>query len=131
MQIIIPAIYLLIVIAHAYIDYYKIKVKGKFIRHKTESIYYVIVCFALFWVMTWLTNVTMLPLVLFPLLTRAAFFDPLLNWFRGKGILYEGEAKKNRDKSFFDNLEKSIGCPVWAYRMIYFAAYLAYLIIYL
>lgn len=130
MTILIPAIYLLIVIAHAYIDYYIIEVKKKTIRHKTGMYYYALVCFVLFWVIFVLFDVGYLPVILFPLLTRAAFFDPALNLFRGKGILYEGEPKKKSDRSFFDDLEKSIGWPVWVYRIIYFAAYLAYLIIY-
>jgi len=131
MEALIPIIYFLIVVTHAYIDYRKIKIKGQSIKHKTESFYYILVCFILFWVLAELAQAPILPLILFPLFTRAAFLDPFLNWFCGNHFLYEGMTKRNRDKSFFDNLEKSLGLPVAVYRIIYFALYIIWTGIYI
>lgn len=68
------------------------------------------------------------PLIIFCILARLAFFDPFLNVLRGKPISYEGEIKKK--KSLYDWIENKIGLPVWFYRILYLAAFIAYLLIY-
>jgi hypothetical protein len=125
----IPLIYFIIVVAHAYIDSKKIK-KGIRIRHKTELYFYALVSFVLFWALAELTAAPIVSLILFPLLTRAAFFDPVLNFLIGKHFLFEGVEKKKSDTSFWDNLEKSIGMPTVVYRIIYFVLYIIHLFYY-
>jgi len=126
----IPSIYLVIIIAHAWYDSYQSK-KGIYIKHLRESYIYCLLCLVLFFVLGELTTTKILPLILFPLLTRAAFFDPLYNLFTGNHFLFEGVNKGKKDKSFFDELEARINLPVFVYRFIYFIAYLIYLGIYI
>src|SRR5678809_1498614 len=74
----IPLTYILLVLIHAYYDSTEIK-KGIIIDHFRESIYYLF-AFMLLGVAFKLTlGGEVLPLILFPLLARAAFFDMLLN----------------------------------------------------
>lgn len=131
----IPVFYLLMVAAHAFIDSVKIK-KGIVIRHNTESYFFAATCFLIFFPLLdampdevgyWHP----LPLILFPLLTRLAFFDGLLNMMINKPWLYEGVKKPKDKESWFDRLERNIGLPVWLYRLIYIVLYLSYLVIYL
>ena len=124
----IPTLYILLVAGHAYWDARKIK-KGIIINHKLEAIGYLIISVLLsIFLAKWFS---VLPLILFPLLTRAAFFDPVLNLFLGKSWLYEGVQKPKNKESWFDRLERNIGWPTYVYRIFYFAIYLIYLIIYL
>jgi len=135
--IVIPAVAFAVVLAHALIDRHTTIVKQKPVRHKRGVYYYCLVWFVLFWPLFYYSPeslypiVTGLPIILFAFLTRLAFFDPLYNKFIKKGFLYEGVEKKKSDRSFFDWAEKKIGWPVWVYRIIYFVAYLGYLIFYL
>jgi len=125
MQYIVPTIYFLIVFFHALIDAYKIEKKGIYINHFVEGCFYVLICGAVSITIFMLTEVSWLPLILFPIITRTAFFDGLLNVFRGKRILYEGAASKT------DSIEKWIGLPTVIYRIFYLLIYVGYLIIYL
>lgn len=68
----------------------------------------------------------LLPLIIFPIVNRLAFFDPFLNLMRGNDWLYEGVASKK--KSWWDYVEYKIGLPIWMYRISYFAMYLIYII---
>lgn len=123
MEFIIPTIFILIVVAHALIDAYQIEKKGIYINHFKEGCYYALVCVVVSFVL-WKLGNHWLSLAIFPLITRMAFFDGLLNLFRGKKFLYEGKA------SLVDRIERAIGLPTWFMRMFYFAAYIVYLIIY-
>lgn len=123
----LPIIYLLIVASHASVDCYLIKVRHKTINHKFEAAIYILICIilgavALITGFGW----ELLPLILFPIITRAAFFDPLLNWFRGLHWLYEGSG----GNSYWDRLERQIGLPVALYRIIYLLVYGAWLFYY-
>ena len=72
----------------------------------------------------------LLPLILFAVLTRMAFFAPMLNLLRGKSYFYRGESSRKK-RWTFDWIEAKIGLPVWLLAFVYLAAYLVYLIIYL
>jgi len=125
----LPLTYILLVLLHAYYDSTEIK-KGIIIDHFRESIYYLF-AFMLLGVAFKLTlGGEVLPLILFPLLARAAFFDPLLNLFIGKGWLFEGVSKPKSKESWWDRLERQIGLPVWVYRIIYILAFVSYTLIY-
>ena len=133
----IPLAYILLVVAHAWYDSKEIK-KGVAVNHKKESIWYGAACFLLIWIFIWAkyhfrinTVWQIVPPVAFPLLTRAAFFDPILNKLIGKSWLYEGVKKPKDKESWFDRLERNIGLPTWVYRILYWTAYVTYLIIYL
>ena len=76
---------------------------------------------------SWLAD--SLPLILFCILTRLAFFDIFLNVLRGKQLSYEGDI--NRKKSFYDWFEDQTGLPIMFLRVVYLAAFLIYLIIWM
>lgn len=123
----IPVIYLLLVIAHAYYDSIQIK-KGIFIKHRRELFYYALACFILFWVL--LSSSSVLPLIMLPLITRLAWFDVALNLFRGKTFTYEGSSKDKRDYSFFDWLESWSNISIFWLRILYVVKYVSFLIFY-
>lgn len=132
---IIPFVAFAVVLAHALIDRRTTIVKQKPVRHLRGAFYYCLVWIVLFFVFFFISGKsfvsTAVPVVLFAFLTRVSFFDPLYNFSIGKGILFEGTVKKKRDTSIIDTIEKSIGWPVWVYRIIYFAVYFIYLGIYI
>lgn len=130
-EIIIPFIYVLTVALHAGIDWFLIKKKNIAINHKTEIYYYAGFCAILFFLFLCTSSVRFYHLIFLPVLSRAAFFDPALNWFTGNSILYEGDPDKAEEKkSFFDRLEAWLGLPVIVYRIIYAAALTGYVIFY-
>lgn len=123
---ILPIVYFLINFLHAFWHSVRIR-KGELIlsRRKTAEVIVInliagtgLIFFFPFW-----------PIVLFAVLTRAAFYDPLLNILRGKPITYEGTI--NKEKSKIDDWENKTGLSAMAFRVIYLAAYIIYLIIYL
>ncbi len=124
----IPLIYILINLIHALYHSVLIK-KGHLIQSKQKVIEYCLLsllagaALKLFLVDNWL------PLILFPVLTRLAFFDPFLNLFRGKPFEYEGSISKK--KSLWDWIESKLGIPIFVLRIFYLAAFVIYLIIYL
>lgn len=131
----IPLVYLLLVIAHTIIDWYTIKKRQQKVNHKKGMYYYCAASFFLFFPLIdsfpLFTNFYQpIPLIVFPIVTRAAFFDPLLNWFLGQHFLFEGVEKPEADKSWWDRLEAKIGLPVIVYRIIYFSLYLISLFYY-
>jgi len=134
MEFIIPISYLILVAIHAYCD--KVRTKNdKPVSHGWGSFYYVMASICLlyaygYWVYP---EHPFFPAELFilPILTRAAFFDPLYNKFIGKHWLFEGVKKSKRLESWFDRLERNIGLPTAVYRLAYLAAYFIYLGIYI
>lgn len=125
MTFILPLIYFAVVTIHAYLDFRQIQ-KGIYIKHKTEAYWFALACFILFWgLLKWSEPI---PLIIFPLITRAALFNFMLCLFRGKNPLtYIGE-KKN--KAWFDKIEEMVGLPVWLLRLFYLLIYVIYLILY-
>jgi len=123
---IIPIVYILLNVIHAVWHSYLIK-QGRTIYSNQKTIEYfgasVIIAVVLI-----LFPYPVLPMIIFALLTRMAFFDGLLNLFRGKPYLYEGEISKK--KSIIDWVENKIGLPTWFFRLLYIAAYIGYFIIY-
>lgn len=124
MEYITPLTYLALVFIHAYYDSKHIKT----IDHKAEAAVYIIIC-ALVGVV-FVGKIKVISIILFPLLTRAAFFDPLFNWLIGNHFLYEGVYKPKNKRSLFDWLELKIGLPVFIYRIVYFIIYLIHIFYY-
>ena len=136
----IPLIWFILVIGHAVLDWYKIRRRNININHFRESCWFAFICLVVALIILGVEGFSetigsgwraFLPLILFPLLTRAAFFDPLLNILLDKGLLYEPRKKPQGNGSWWDQFERWIGLPVWVYRVVYLAGYLVYLIFYL
>jgi len=121
----IPLIYFVVNLLHALWHSVRIK-KGELILSRRKAAEVIIINAVLFLVLIFFYPFW--PLILFAVLTRLAFYDALLNLFRGKELFYEGEIK--RKKSWSDWIENKIGFPTWVFRIIYLAAYITYLIIY-
>ncbi len=133
----IPLVYILINLIQAVYDSIQIK-KGILINHKKESILYALVCFIVFWIILGVRDKfniesgwQLLPLIIFPIIVRACFFDPFLNLFLKKSILYEGVPKSKDKESWFDRQERKLALPTWFFRLLYLTAFITYLIIYL
>jgi len=124
----IPIAYILLNVIHALWHWYRIVKKNITIRSTQKTIEYSVASI-LAAVVLILFHYPVLPMILFALLTRMAFFDILLNILRGKSWLYEGEIKKR--KSWVDWFENQTGLPIWVLRILYIAVYIGYLIIYL
>lgn len=73
-------------------------------------------------------NLSWLDVISLPILTRAAFFSPILNIMRGKSILYTSAKKSKGQGSVIDELERRLGISTFWLRIIYLTAYLAYII---
>lgn len=122
-EILIPLFYSAFVAAHAAIDWYLIKVKDKKINHKKESYWYAVFSFIVFWLFLFISEAPFWSLIAFPLLARAAFFDPLLNWFTEQPFVYEGDPNKPKEeRSWYDDLERRLKFKPVVYRVIYFCA---------
>ena len=123
----IPIIYILLNVIHAWYHSYLIK-KDEVIYSTQKTIEYSVASILTATVLIFF-HYPVLPMILFALLSRMAFFDILLNLFRGKSWIYEGEISKK--KSLTDWVENKIGLPIWFLRLFYIACYIGYLIIYL
>ena len=123
----IPLTYILLNIIHALWHRYLIKRSRTIYSNQKTAEYFI--ASVLIAVVLILFHYPVFHMILFALLTRMAFFDILLNLFRGKSWLYEGEISKK--KSLVDWLENKLGLPVWFLRLFYIAGYITYLIIYL
>lgn len=123
----IPFIYFVIVLVHAIWHWYRIVKKNELITSTEKFLEYAVACFVCF--IALLKWVEPLHLIVFPIVTRMAFYDALLNLFRKKGFLYEGEISKK--KSWVDWIENKIGLPTWLYRLVYALLWVGYLIYYL
>jgi hypothetical protein len=104
-------------------------VKKKTIYSKQKVIEYSVVSLLAGVTLFYFSGARLLPLILFCFLTRLAFYDALLNIFRGLPIYYEGVP--DRKKSGVDWLESKLKIPIWLLRLLYIAAYIGYLLIYL
>jgi hypothetical protein len=124
----IPITYILINFLHALWHRYLIK-RGRTIFSNQKTIEYSILSILAGVILKSVLGCKLLPLILFCLLTRMAFFDIFLNLLRGKSWLYEGEVKKR--KSWIDWFENQTGLPVVVLRIVYIVGFLVYLIIYL
>jgi hypothetical protein len=127
--IIVPLTFLVIVVAHALYHRYLIVVKNRTIMSRQKVLEYGVASLLAGATLYLLSGERLLPLILFCLITRLAWYDALLNLFRGKEIYYEGVP--NRRKSGFDWFESKLPVPIWGLRLIYIAGYLVYLIFYL
>ena len=124
----IPAVYILINFFHALWHSYLIK-KNRLIQSGQKIIEYSVISILAGLTISIFSGWKVVPLILFCLLSRMAFFDAFLNLLRGKDLLYEGEISKR--KSWTDWVEDKIGLPVWVFRILYILAFFTYLIIYL
>ena len=124
----IPITYILINLLQAVWHWYLIK-KNRLIQSGQKIIEYSVLSILAGVILKSVLGCKLLPLILFCVLTRLAFFDAFLNILRGKDLLYEGEISKR--KSWTDWVENKIGLPVWVFRIFYFVAFFVYLIIYL
>jgi hypothetical protein len=123
----IPITYILINLIHAVWHWYLIK-KNRLIQSGQKVIEYSIASILAGLTIFIFLEGELVPLILFCLLSRLAFFDGFLNILRGKDLLYEGEISKR--KSWTDWIENKIGLPVWVFRIVYLVAFFVYLIIY-
>ena len=124
----IPLVYILINLIQAVWHSYLIK-KNRLILSGQKTIEYAIASILAGVILKVVLGCSILPLILFCILTRLAFFDPFLNLFRGLPLNYEGEIKKK--KSFYDWFEQQTGLPIMFLRVVYLAAFLIYLIIWM
>lgn len=124
----IPIVYILLNFLHAVWHYYLIK-KNRLIKSGQKIIEYSVISILAGLILKIWFGWQLIPLILFCVLTRMAFFDIFLNLLRKMPILYEGQISKK--KSLVDWIENKIGLPVWTFRVVYLSAWLAYLIIYL
>lgn len=123
----IPIIYILLNVIHAIWHLHLIK-KNETVYSNQKTIEYLVASILTATVLIFF-HYPVLPMILFALLSRMAFFDILLNLFRGKSWVYEGEISKK--KSVIDWIENKVGLPIWFLRLLYIACYITYLIIYL
>jgi hypothetical protein len=123
----IPITYILINLIQAIWHSYLIK-KNRLILSAQKITEYVILSILAGVILINFPEGKLLPLILFCILTRLAFYDPFLNIIRGKDLFYEGEISKR--KSWTDWIENKIGLPIWVFRIFYIVAFFVYLIIY-
>jgi len=123
----IPLIFILLNIIHALWHWYLIK-KNRLIQSNQKIIEYTIGSLLTGVILVTGFGCKLLPLILFCVLTRMAFFDTFLNLLRGKPFLYEGEISKK--KGFTDWIEKQTGFPIVVLRVLYLAGFIAYTLIY-
>lgn len=124
---ILPILFVIVVFLDALTDIIKIRENEK-INHKFGALIYFIISLVagiVFW--AWSTA-TWADIILFPLITRLAFFDPLLNLLLKKPFIYEGVHKPKEDSSFTDLIEKKTGISVLWLRLIYIILFIGYLI---
>lgn len=127
----IPVIFFIIVLADAIINWYLIEKKDRVIRHWVEALIYSLVCVAVSSLLHFYFQVPVVPLIVFTLITRLTFFDPLLLLFRKSPLRYEGDPNKpDNEKSLYDRFEELFGVDIIWLRLIYLLMYIAYLIIY-
>lgn len=123
----IPLTYIIINFIHAYWHSYLIK-KNRLIQSGQKVIEYAGLSALTGAVLIFGFDCPAVPVILFALLTRLAFFDIFLNLLRGKNWLYEGQIKKK--KSFMDWIENQTGIPIIIFRLLYLVIFVVYLIIY-
>src|SRR6188768_2303099 len=124
----IPLTYILLNLIHALWHSYLIK-KNRLIKSGQKIIEYSIVSILAGVILISFPGGKLLPLILFCILTRLAFFDSFLNILRGLPLTHEGQIKKG--KSFYDWFEDQTGLPIMFLRVVYLAAFLIYLIIWM
>lgn len=124
----IPLTYILINLIQAVWHNYLIK-KNRLIQSGQKIIEYTIASILAGLLLKFTGGAKVIPLILFCVLTRLAFYDAFLNILRGKDLFYEGQISKK--KSLWDWIENKVGLPVWVFRIVYFLAFFVYLIIYL
>ena len=124
----IPLVFILINLLHALWHYYLIK-KNHLIKSGQKIIEYSLLSILAGSTILILSGGQVVPLILFCFLTRLAFFDAFLNIFRGLPLTYEGQISKK--KSFYDWFEQQTGLPIMFLRVVYLAAFLIYLIIWM
>lgn len=132
MKNIIPLIFFLIVLVDAIVNWYLIEKKNRKIKHWVEASWYVVICIAVSCILYFIFKIKIVHLIAFSLLTRLCFFDPLLLLFRKEKLSYEGDPNKpEKEKSFYDKIEKWFGIDIIWLRLIYLILYTGYLIYYL
>lgn len=120
---VVPIFYILLNIVDAFTDY---KLKDK-VKHKRGALIYMGISIAMFFVFGAFAKTTMTDNIVYPILTRLAFFDPLYLLMIRERLTYEG-AKNKTDKSFVDWFENLIPIPIIAKRIIYLGLYIGYFI---
>jgi len=124
----IPLTYILLNFIHALWHWYLITKKNRLIKSLQKTIEYSVSSILAGVALKAVLGCKLLPLILFCVLTRMAYFDIMLNLLRGKSWLYEGEIKKR--KSWIDWFENQTGLPVAVLRIVYLVAFIVYTIIY-
>lgn len=124
MTILLPLIYIALVILHSAYHWWKIEEKNKLITSTQKIIEWSVI--SILAGVLLIPFYQLLPIIIYPIITRLAFFDITLNLMRGKSWLYEGAISKS--KSLWDFVESRIGMPIWIFRVIYILMFLAYLI---
>ncbi len=125
----IPIIYILINFIHAIWHWFLIVKKKQTVKSFQKVAEYTILSLTAGLILKIGFGCPVVPLILFCVLSRLAFFDGFLNTLRGKSVLYEGDVKKK--KSFWDWFERQTGISIVVLRIFYLVIYLVYLIIFL
>ena len=120
---IVPIFYILLNIVDAFTDY---KLKDK-VKHKRGALIYMTISVVMFFVFGAFAKTTLTDNIVFPVITRLAFFDPLYLLFIRERLTYEGD-KNKPDKSFIDEVEAFLGIPILCLRLIYLLIFVSYLI---
>lgn len=107
------------------IDAYTDKKNILNIKHLRGAIIYSVVV-AIPYLFFFINAVAWHHLVVIPILTRAAIFDPLLNLMTGNPFNYNGY-KDNPKRSLIDKIEDSTGLSIFWIRAIYIKLYTSYL----
>lgn len=117
-----PILYFLINVTDAFTD------KNTNVNHTRGALLYATACSIIGLILLITQHATWYDILIFPLITRAAFFDPILNLMRGKNILYEGVKKPKGKRSWYDEFERKLDLSTFSLRIIYLAVYMSYLI---
>ena len=120
----IPLSFFIIVAIDAYTDTYRQ------VKHKRGLFLYALACVFVSIFFLKFTDVNVLWLIGFSLLTRLAAFDPIYNLLRGKPFIYEGMNEGKKDKSIIDQIEAWTGLSIFWLRIIYIIIYVGFLIFY-
>jgi len=129
----IPLIYILINLGQAVWHWFRIVKNNELIKSKRKTLEYALASILAGLIILILSGWQLTPLIFhliaFCILTRLAFYDAFLNIFRGLPLTYEGTISKK--KSLYDWIEDKLGLPIMFLRVVYLAAFLIYLIIWM
>lgn len=121
----ITVIIILIVILDAGVNWFIIERLKHTVNHVAQGVIFILLLSPLLFWFNWKTIAEL------GILARLAFYDPLLNLFRGERLLYNGHKTlaPGRKQSLMDWLENKSGIPVIYFRIGYLVAFIVTLFI--